>query len=46
METGDDFLLESPVSVFIKCRSTKQIYDSVMSVREKAGQSNYLALYS
>ena len=46
MEAGDDFLLESPMSVFIQCRSTKQIHDSVMLVGEKVGQSNYLALYS
>lgn len=40
MEAGDDFLLESPVSVFFKCQPTKAIYESVMLVGKS--ESNQL----
>ena len=39
-EAGVDFLLESPVSVFIKCQPTKAIYESVMLVGKS--ESNQL----
>lgn len=46
MKAGDDFLLESPVSVVIKCQPAKQIHESATLVGKKVSQTNFLALYS